>query len=49
MQMKELSAASGVSQTTIRKSYEENISVAAVGKIAAALGVPVQEIIIEEE
>ena len=44
-----LSNISGVSQTTIRKGYKENISIVAVGKIAAALEVDVEDIIIEED
>lgn len=49
MSTTKLSNVSGVSQTTIRKGYKENISIVAVGKIATALGVSVEEIIIEED
>lgn len=49
MTFKKVTELSGVSAVTIRKGFKNKISGVAVGKIAKALGVPVKEIIIEEE
>lgn len=49
MMTKELCKISGISQVTLRRGYEKNISPLSAGKLAAALGVPVEEIVISEE
>ena len=46
---KKLANIAKVAYLTIEKGYEKEISPASVGKIAAALGVPVEEIILTEE
>lgn len=48
MKLKALAEASGVTEQTIRRGYKTNVYPDTAGKIAAALGVPVEEIIIEE-
>ncbi|MCQ4637701.1 helix-turn-helix transcriptional regulator [Anaerovorax odorimutans] len=44
--LKEIAKMSGVSYETIRKSYTKEIGPVQIGKIADALDVPVEEIII---
>jgi len=49
MMTKDLCEVSGVSHATITKGYSKEISPLSVGKLAVALGVPVEEIVLPEE
>ncbi len=49
LQVKDVAAAAGVSTVTIQNGYKKNIDPVCVGKLAKALGVDVEEIIIKEE
>lgn len=49
LQVKELATVAGVATTTIQNGYKREIAPECVGKIARALGVDVEEIIVKEE
>lgn len=49
MSLRALAEKSKVCTATIRRSFKQSIAPETAGKIAAALGVPVQDIIIEED
>ena len=47
-QLKDIAAAAGVSTATIQKGYKRDIAPECIGKIAKALNVDVEEIIVKE-